>query len=354
MKRIWKSTAVGITTIAFLSVVACGITPSSSSQGTKTSSGMTTVTVASDNAPAQAGIILADKLGYFKKDGIQIQYKTFASGEDELTALSAGQVDVARGVVSAGLFNAMEQGINVKIVADGGQNQSQKPYFEIAIRKSLVGKVQNYSDLKGLKIGIASQGTINELFLARALEKGGLTLKDVHEVVVDSFPDLNTAVANGTIDAAVQIEPLITEGVQKGYLAWWKNPADYAPNEPVSVIEYGKALLDNKSLGDRFMVAYLEGVRAYDNALVYGNQNQQQVIQLLVGNTFITDAKQWKEINNPFLDSNGSLPANGVNNDLNLYVSQGLTKPTNSNQLVDMSYVSDALKQIGSDSHSPN
>lgn len=351
MKRIWKITSLGLTALASLGVVACGTANTVSTSSTPPSSGLTTVTVASDNAPAQAGIILADKLGYFKQQGIQIQYKTFASGEDELTALSAGQVDVARGVVSAGLFNAMEQGINVKIVADGGQNQPQKPYFEIVVRKQLADKVQNYSDLKGLKIGIASQGTINELFLARALAKGGLTLKDVHEVVVDSFPDLNTALANGAIDAAVQIEPLITTGVQKGFLSWWKNPVDYAPNEPVSIIEYGQRLLDNRSLGDHFMTAYLQGVRAYDNALIFGDKDQARIIRLMAGNTFVSDPTEWTQMNNPYLDPNGALPANGILLDLQLYVSEGETQTADPSKFVDMVYVNDALKQIGTVSH---
>ena len=309
---------------------------------------LTTVTVASDNAPAQAGIILADKMGYFQREGIRIAYKTFASGEDELTALSAGQVDVARGVVSAGLFNAIEQGIKVRLVADGGQNQVQKPYFELVLKKSLASKVKTFKDLKNLRIGIASQGTVNELFLAKALAKGGLTLKDVHEVVVDSFPDLNTAVANGAIDGAVQIEPLITEGVQKGYLSWWKNPQTYAPNEPVSIIEYGKRLLDNKQLGDRFMVAYLQGVRAYDNALIFGKVNQKRVINLMAGNTFVTSPKLWLQEKNPLLSPNGYVPT-GLASDLKFYVAQGLTQPIALSKVQDMSFVDHALKILGVD-----
>ena len=346
MKRIYRTVSALVAAGTLLASLGAGSVQAQK----KAVPPLTTVTIASDNAPAQAGIILADKLGYFRREGIRVVYKTFASGEDELTALSAGQVDVARGVVSAGLFNAIEQGINVRLVADGGQNQVQKPYFELVLKKSLASKIKTFKDLKNLRIGIASQGTVNELFLAKALAKGGLSLKDIHEVVVDSFPDLNTAVANGAIDGAVQIEPLITEGVQKGYLSWWKNPQTYAPNEPVSIIEYGKRLLVNTQLGDRFMIAYLQGVRAYDDALIFGKVNQKRIINLLVGNTFVNTPKLWLQEKNPLLDPNGYVPT-GLAGDLKFYVAQGLTQPISLGKVEDMSFVDHALKVIGVDHH---
>lgn len=349
MQRSLKTVAL-IAATSFL-VAGCGSTAAQQSTSKSTqqpkAGALQVVTVASDQAPAQAGIILGDTLGYFKKEGIKIEYKTFASGEDELTALASGQVDVARGVVSAGLFNAMHQGIPVRIVADGGQNQPNAPYFEIALKKSLAPKVTSFCDLKGLKIGLAGQGTINEVFLGRALAKCGLPLTSVHEVVVDSFPDLNTAVANGAVDGIVQIEPLITEGVQAGYLSWWKNPTTYAPDEPVSVIEFGKRLLANKSLADRFMVAYLEGVRAYDNALIFGNKNQSEIIARLAKGTFVTNPKLWLEEKNPYLDPNGNVPIHGIKDDLSWYVSHNLTTSIPMSQVVDMSYAHYADKQLG-------
>ncbi|UOF90371.1 ABC transporter substrate-binding protein [Fodinisporobacter ferrooxydans] len=309
---------------------------------------LTVVKVAMDNAPAEAGLILGMKLGYFQKQGIKVDYEKFASGADMLTSLASGQIDVARTVISAGLFNAAARGVPIRLAADGGQNLPDKPYFALVVSKKLANKVKDYKDLKGLKVGIASKGSINEMFLSKALEKGGLTTKDVKEVIVDSFPDLLTGVKTGAMDAAVQIEPLITSGVDQGVYSWWKNPKDYAPDEEISTIAYGKKLVDNKDLGNRFMVAYLQGVRAYDDAIIYGNKDRDKIIKILTKETFVNDPKTYQKMNPPFLDPNGQIPKDGVVNDQNWYAAQGMVKKkTNVDNLVDPSYADYALKKLG-------
>ncbi|UOF89548.1 ABC transporter substrate-binding protein [Fodinisporobacter ferrooxydans] len=352
----WIAAIASVGLFASVVLAGCGTaTGSSSASGSPSatasqangSHSLTTVKVAMDNAPAEAGLILGMKLGYFEKEGIKVDYEKFASGTDMLTSLAAGQVDVARTVISAGLFNAAARGVDIRIVADGGQNFPDKPYFALVVAKKLADKVKDFKDLKGLRVGIASKGSINELFLSKALEKAGLTTKDVKEVVVDSFPDLLTGVKTGAIDAAVQIEPLITSGVDQGVYSWWINPKEYAPNEEVSTIAFGKKLVENKDLGNRFMIAYLEGVRAYNDAILYG-KNKDKIIQILTKETFVNDPATYKKMNPPMLDPNGTVPKEGVISDQNWYVQQGMVKKkANIDTLVDTSYIDNAIKKIG-------
>lgn len=314
----------------------------------KTDNSLATVKVAFDNAPSEAGIILGDKLGYFEKQGIKIQYVKFNSGSDELSSIAANQVDVSRGIINAGLFNAVNQGINIKLVADGGHNIAGKGYFQIALKKGLGSKYKEYKDMKGMRIAIASVGSINELFVQKALEKGGLTKKDVTFVVVDSFPDMLTAVANGNADACMQIEPLITQGISQGILEWWKDPDEYAQDEEISVLMYSPNFVKKASLGDKFMVAYLQGVRAYNDALVTGDIDRDKIVDILTKNTFVDKAEIFLQMKPPGLDPNGYVLKSGVIADQNWYMKQGLVKTAaNVDTLVDNSYVEKALKTLG-------
>lgn len=309
------------------------------------SSQLQTVKVAFDNAPSEAGIILGDKMGFFEKQGIKIEYVPFNSGADELSSIASNQVDVSRGIINAGLFNAAYQGIDLKLVADGGHNIPGRGYFQIALRKGLGEKYKTYEDMKGMRVAVASVGSINELFVVKALEKGGLTKEDIEFVLVDSFPDMLTAVANGNADAAMQIEPLITKGVDEGILEWWKDPDEYAQGEEISVLMYSPDFCKNKDLGNKFMIAYLQGVRAYNDALVTGDKDRDKVVDILTKNTFVNTPDIFLRMKPPGLDPNGYVLKQGVINDQKWYMEQGLVKnEADIEKLIDNSYVENALK----------
>jgi NitT/TauT family transport system substrate-binding protein len=246
------------------------------------------------------------------------------------------------------LFNAVNQGINIKLVADGGHNITGKGYFQIALKKGLGSKYKDYKDMKGMKIAIASIGSINELFVEKALEKGGLNKNDVTFVIVDSFPDMLTAVANGNADACMQIEPLITQGVSQGILEWWKDPDEYAQGEEISVLMYSPNFVKKPALAEKFMVAYLQGVRAYNDALVTGDKDRNKVVDILTKNTFVNKAEIFLKMKPPGLDPNGYVLKAGVISDQKWYMEKGLVKTeANVDKMVDNSYVEKALKTLG-------
>lgn len=314
----------------------------------KKNTNLQTVKVAFDNAPSESGIILADKLGFFEKQGIKIEYVQFNSGADELTSVASNQVDVSRGIINAGLFNAANQGVGLKLVADGGHNIPNKGYFQIALRKGLGEKYKDYKDMKGMRVAIASVGSINQLFVEKALEKGGLTSKDIKFVVVDSFPDMLTAVANNNADATMQIEPLITQGVDQGILEWWKDPDEYAQGEEISVVMYSPNFVKKSDLANKFMIGYLQGVRAYNDAFVTGNKDQEKIIDILTKTTFVDKADIFRRMKPPGLDPNGYVLKDGVASDQEWYIKQGLVKErADLSKLVDNSYVENALKVLG-------
>jgi sulfonate transport system substrate-binding protein len=339
LKKLFSS----VISLAFiLSLTACNGTNIS-----KTDSKLNVIKVAFDDAPSEAGLILGDKLGFFEKQGIKIQYVKFQSGSDELSSIAADQVDVSRGIINAGLFNAANQGIGIKLVADGGHNIAGKGYFQIALKKGLGSKYKDYKDMKGMRIAIASVGSINELFVQKALEKGGLTKDDVTFVIVDSFPDMLTAVANGNADAALQIEPLITQGVSQGILEWWKDPDEYAKGEEISVLMYSPNFAKKKDLGNKFMIGYLQGVRAYNDALVTGNKDRDNIVDILTKTTFVNKPEMFLQMKPPGLDPNGYVLKDGVISDQKWYMKQGLVKKeANVDNLIDNSYVIEALKVL--------
>src|SRR4051812_34000199 len=67
---------------------------------------------------SDAGIYIARERGYFREVMIDLELIQLDSATIVDTALASGQVDVAGGSPSAGVYNAIRQGIPIRIVAD--------------------------------------------------------------------------------------------------------------------------------------------------------------------------------------------------------------------------------------------
>ena len=61
---------------------------------------------------------VAQGKGYFAQEGIEPDYTFFDSAAKAIAPLGTGQIDVAGGAVSVGLFNAIERDIDIRIIAD--------------------------------------------------------------------------------------------------------------------------------------------------------------------------------------------------------------------------------------------
>jgi sulfonate transport system substrate-binding protein len=346
------TTSTEPTTVTTASTTTGSVTTGTSVAATATVTPISpavTVGVAFDDAPGTAALILADKLGFFKAVGINVKYTKFQSGADMYTALATNKLDVGRGILTASLYNGAASGVKVWVVADAGTNVPNKNFFGIVVRKDLAGQIKDYKDLKGRTILIVSKGSVNQLFLDKALAKAGLTEKDVTVKIIDSFPDLNTALGNKAADVAVQIEPLITQGVDSGlFVRFPKDAVDYAPGEEIAPLFYADNFKVNAQVANNFMVAYLQGARAYNDAIVQGTKDQANVVAILSKNTFVNDKTMWVKMNPTGVDPNGFVDPKAVAVDQAFYVKAGLVpNPVPLSQIIDNSFTVFANKVLG-------
>ena len=98
-----------------------------------------TVTVGAASTTSDAPIYIADKKGYFREEGLAAKVTNFRSAADMVAPLGIGQLDAGAGSASAGLYNAMLQGIKIKIVADKASSAPGYGATKILVRE-LPGK----------------------------------------------------------------------------------------------------------------------------------------------------------------------------------------------------------------------
>ncbi len=306
------------------------------------------VTAGMKQVISDAGILIGMAKGYYQDLGIRIEGVQFNSGQEMINQLAAGQLDVGATVTASGLLNAMSRDIPVKIVADKGINVPGKGYYRLVIRKDLVPELKSFQDLRGKRIAIVGTASLDEIALVRVLEKGGLTNKDIDLQVIRSFPDILASLANKSIDAAMLIEPFVTQGIAKGLIDPWKDPAEYDPDAQTAFVVFGTKMTQNKDVANRFMTAYVKSVRDYNDAF-FKNKNKQEIIDILVKYSVIKDPKLYEQMYPTGLNPDGYVRMKGLEQDITWYKANNLLKSPDQKAIdtVDNSFVDFALSTLG-------
>ena len=104
--------------------------------------------------------------------------------------LAAGDLDIGAGQPGTELFNAINQGWDIKVVGPVSLQLEGHGTTPILVRKDLYdsGQITKPADLAGASIAINVERGITEFIIASVLSLGGLTLEDVNLVTLP-FPD---------------------------------------------------------------------------------------------------------------------------------------------------------------------
>ncbi|MCA0972034.1 ABC transporter substrate-binding protein [Halobacillus litoralis] len=308
----------------------------------------TTVLIAEDGAASGAGFYIAEEKGYFDDYNIDVKFTKFANSDDMLPALAAGEVDIAGGVSTASFFNAIAQGIDVKIIADKGHYFDGASYFSFVLHPDLVNDVQDYSDLKGKRIAISSRNSVDEYIYAKMLEHAGLTEDDVETVIMSDFGNMLAAMGSDSIDAALQIEPLITQGEVEDLHVRFKDATDFAPKAQIAMVLGSPDFIDKDTdVSLRFMAAYLKGVRDYNDAFLK-DEGKDEVIQIMTKHTALKDPALWEKVAVTGLDPNGGMFVEDIKAQYEMYQKNGATRGEfDFEKSVDTSVAEKAVELLG-------
>jgi NitT/TauT family transport system substrate-binding protein len=319
---------------------------------TTTAAMAVTVRVGTTNSSSDAPFFIADKEGYFKQEGIEVEFTAFDSAAKMIAPLGVGQLEVGAGSPAAGFYNAAGRDVNIKIVADKGSTPPGYNYLPLMIRKDLVtsGKFKDYRDLKGLTIALPAPGTTTDSTLNESLKKGGLKWQDINPTYM-GFPQHVLALQNGAIDGGVTTEPSASKAEQMGVAVRWGDGAVY-PNQQVAVVLYSQSFIKNSpDVAKKFMRAYIKGVRDYNDALKDGKlagPNAEKVIAILTEKTAIKDANVYRAITPNGVNPDGKVFESSLKKDLQFFKERKLVdEKITVDQVLDNSFVNAVVKELG-------
>src|SRR3989475_8987500 len=173
------------------------------------------------DAQLASQLVIAEKKGFFREQGLEVQVKYFTAGSEIPPGMAAGSIVMA----SAGAPNAISLAASnfpMRVIAQmgdvaGAQGVVVRPQAGIRVPK----------DLEGKRMGIVKAGPALDLFgrfsRAYGVDQNKITMANMLP------PDLLTAFAKGDIDAYAVWEPYLTRGEQLGGKVLHTGTQSYVP-----------------------------------------------------------------------------------------------------------------------------
>jgi NitT/TauT family transport system substrate-binding protein len=203
-----------------------------------------------DDAPVK----LAQAKGLFTDEGLDANVRVYPSVNQTMPALQSGEIDVAL-MNYVSFFQAeAAKTISGKVVSDAYQGTPDS----LSLMAKPDSGIRTPKDLVGKKVSVHAKGNIVELLIKAVLQDNGVDPNSVTYLEV-KFPQIPAAVANGQLDAGVDLEPYITQGEQQfGLQPTFKLVTGATDNIPLS----------GYIATDKFVTAHADAVSAFQRAMV--------------------------------------------------------------------------------------
>jgi len=165
-----------------------------------------TIAVGGKNLFYYLPLTVAERKGYFKDEGLEVEIPDFAGGAKALQALVGGSADMVSGAYEHTInMLAKKQPIKAVVL------QARFSSIVLLMPKDKAARYKGPQDLKGLKVGVTAPGSSTNMFANNILAKGGLRPTDISIVGVGTGTGAFAAMDKGEIDALSNLDPVITQ-----------------------------------------------------------------------------------------------------------------------------------------------
>ncbi len=173
-------------------------------------------------------LTLAERLGFFKEQGLNVTINDFGGGAKSLQALVGGSVDVVTGAYEH-TMRMQTKGQDIRAVIELGRY----PGIVLALRKDKAAAYKTAADLKGLKIGVTAPGSSTHFFAMFLMAKAGIQPTDASFIGIGGGPSAVAAIKKGEIDGLSHLDPVISKLEMDGDVAVVADTRTTAGNEKI-------------------------------------------------------------------------------------------------------------------------
>ena len=153
---------------------------------------------------------VAERLGYFKDAGVDVEISDVTSGGRALQSIVGGSADIGLGNFDH-TIQMQAKGQPVVAVLQYGRY----PGFVLAMMAGKADRYKSPADLKGMKIGVTSPGSATHFMAAYMLVRAGFKADDASFIGTGVTSTAVAAARRAEIDAMVSSDPMMTPDAER-------------------------------------------------------------------------------------------------------------------------------------------
>ena len=218
---------------------------------------------------------IAKEKGFFAEQGIDVDIVFFDSAQPIAIAVASGDCDVGTTGLTAAFFNLAGQGA-LRIIGSGTW---EHPGFQsigyVVSNQAYAAGLHSLKDIAGKKAAITQSGTPLQYGIALAAEKYNIDYSKIQVLLLQSNPNVATALTGGQTDFAVQTVVPAYSVINKGgaKLLGWEG--DQVPNEQNEAFFTSIRMMNERAdVLKRYLVAYRKAMTYLHDA--FADQNDKR------------------------------------------------------------------------------
>jgi NitT/TauT family transport system substrate-binding protein len=197
--------------LATLGVAGAALQPRASSAAGAPEKSSVQIAIGGKSLMVYLPVVIADRKGFFKSAGVNVELVEVDGGSKALQALIGGSVDATSGSFDHTIqMQAKSQSIRGVVLF------AKDPGIVFAVTKAKADAYKSPKDLKGMTIGVTAPGSQTNFMLNHILVSNGMAPEDVSIVGIGGGPSAVAAVQNARVDALSNADPVITQLQEAG------------------------------------------------------------------------------------------------------------------------------------------
>tara|TARA_R110002020_G_scaffold133617_9_gene298101 strand:- start:864 stop:1895 length:1032 start_codon:yes stop_codon:yes gene_type:complete len=293
-----------------------------------------------------AGFIAYEK-GYFKEEGLDVEFKFFQAAQPIAVAAAGGDVDFGIAGVTGGFMSLADKDA-VRLVAGVlHEKKGVDGMMVLASNKAYDAGLTSIDQLEGHSIAMTQVGSTFHYMTARIADHQDWTIDDVKLVPLQKVGAMIAALKSGQVDAMIMVPHIAKAIVNSGdakMLGWLY---DYAEYQISGLFTSVKNIEENRDMVERFIKAYARGIADFNRVMLAENPDsaEQDEMISMIHNYVYQDQPLEKAAPSILagsmnLNEGAAMDVTDIEKQMTWFQEQGLvTKDLTMDKLVDKSFV---------------
>ena len=206
-------------------------------------------------------LTVAERLGYFAAEGLDVQVHDHGESDKALQALLSGAAQVLSGAYSNAINQQLQgQGLRCFVL------QGRTPQLVLGVSQRSLPRFRDLGDLRGRRVAVPALGSASHRMARLMFERAGLKPLEVDYQVFSGPSATLAAFRTGQVEALCYHDPVITQLEQSGELRVVVDTRTLRGNAEVFG---GPMPAGGLMAADRFLDAYPRQAQALTHAMVH-------------------------------------------------------------------------------------